>query len=99
MSTSTMPSPVRTRTPGRHDVVSVSMDDLTELEKISKRIAKREQENEADRLVRDRLIAEARVDGYQWPRLADAARLGRQGVEAAGRRGNGGQLPKPRQQK
>jgi hypothetical protein len=86
------------RPSARRTVKSIAMKDLSKLEEVSKRIADREAANAIDRVERDKLIAAARKDGYQWPRLADATQLGRQGVEAAARRGNGGVLPKPRQQ-
>jgi hypothetical protein len=79
-------------------VRSVSVKDLTSLEKIAAELAEAQAAVEKLTLSRDKVVVSARKDGFAWPRIATAARLSRQGVEQAARRGNRGELPKPRQQ-
>lgn len=44
-----------------------------------------------------KLIVAARVDGWSWPAIAEAADLSLQATRNIAREGNNGVLPKPRQ--
>lgn len=85
------------RTVTRARVKSVAMKDLSKLENVAATIDAAEETLAKLKVERDKLIAAARKDGYEWPALAVAARMSRQGVDMAGRRANKGVLPVPRQ--
>lgn len=53
----------------------------------------------ANEALRNERIVAARVDGWPWAKIAEAAGLTPMGVQNIARRLNGGQLPKPRQQR
>jgi len=73
------------------DIVnSVSMENLAELTSSAAQIV---ESTEA----RDRLIVEARLDGWPWASIAEAAKMTPAGVQKAATRANGGVLPVPRQ--
>lgn len=77
---------------------SSDMKNLSPIEQSAAKIAEAQAVIDSEIAKRDKYIAAARRDGYPWNKIGEAARLSRQAVEAAARRGNKGELPRPRQQ-